>query len=299
MQSAALARYRATIARRPPLDPALERDLADRCRRGDQRAGHRLVEACLSAVFAIALEYRRCGLPIEDLVQEGNIGLLKAVEHFDPDRGVRLSTYAGYWIRAEIRAYVVRGYRVVKLGTTKGEQRALWLYRRTREARPEVLAEMSGLTLSRATDLLPLLLANDVSLTPRSDDDGPSLADRLAHGAESAEAALGDAEALDLLRDELAALLAELPAREQDIARRRLLAEEPLTLEELGAAWGVSKERVRQVEDRLKARMRERLSRVRDELNGPADSEPQPSWPSRAPRRSGGAPPRPALSSAT
>lgn len=257
-QSAAFAYYRTEIGRGRELSPVVEQELAERFRGGDRDAARRLVEGCLSAVVAIAIEYRRTGLPLEDLVQEGNLGLLRAVERFDPGRGVRLSTYAKYWIRAAIRAYVVRQYRVVKLGTTKGEQRAIWLYRRTRESRPEELAAQSGVSVERITALLPLLMANDVSLSPATDD-GPSPLERLADRGLTAEDRLGDEEERDQLQDAVATILAELPARDQDIVRRRLLADEPTTLEQIGAAWGVSKERVRQLEASLKLRLRERL----------------------------------------
>ncbi|APR79222.1 RNA polymerase sigma factor RpoH [Minicystis rosea] len=261
-----LSRYRIEVARRERLAPAVEQDLAHRYRSGDRSVAQRLIEGCLAAVIAIALEYRRCGLPIEDLVQEGNIGLLKAIDRFDPCHGVRLAAYAGYWIRAEIRAYVVRHYRIVRLGSTKGEQRAIWLYRKTREARPEALAEMSGASLERVLDLLPLLLANDVSLSPASHDDGGSPLDRLDARVDAADEVLGNAED----RARLRAAITELSAREQDIVRRRLLAEEPATLETLGSTWGVSKERVRQIEERAKARLRERIEQAAADGGVPA-----------------------------
>jgi RNA polymerase sigma-32 factor len=262
--SAALSLYRVDLARRPPLTPARERDLAERYQRGERAAAGPLVEGCLSGVVAVAWEYRRCGLPLEDLVQEGNLGLLKAVERFDAGRGVRLSTYAGYWVRAEIREYVARQYRIVRPGSSKGERRALWLYRRTREQRPEALAAMSGMSTERVTELLPLLIAGDVSLSPRPEGEGPSLADRLSDGAVTAEDTLCDADQQGQLRAALATLLAELSARDQDIVKRRLLAEDPATLEELGATWGVSRERVRQLEEKVKARIRRRLDGLRE-----------------------------------
>jgi RNA polymerase sigma-32 factor len=261
--SAALSFYRVELSRRPQLTPALERDLAERYKSGERAAAGRLIEGCLSCVVAIAWEYRRCGLPLEDLVQEGNLGLLKAVERFDPGRGVRLSKYAAYWIRAEIREYVARQYRIVRPGSSKGERRALWLYRRTREQRPEALAAMCGMSTERVTELLPLLMACDVSLSPQPTDDGPSLVDRLSDGAGSPEDALCDVDQKDHLQAAVAAILAELPPRDQDIVRRRLLAEDPVTLEQLGATWGVTRERVRQLEERLKVRMRVRLEQLR------------------------------------
>jgi RNA polymerase sigma-32 factor len=258
MQSASPSAHRTEISAHRPLSPSTELALIERYQRGDRAAARPLVEGCLHAVVAIAIEYRRTGLSIEDLVQEGNIGLLKALDHFDPDRGVRLGTYAKYWIRAQMRAYIERGYRIVKLGSTKGEQRALWLYRRTGEHRAEELSAMCGLSTERVHELLPLLMANDVSLSPLPGELGPL--DRIAHRASTAEELLGDAEERAQRERAVASILAELSPRDQDIARRRLLADEPETLERIGAAWGVSKERVRQLEEGLKARLRERLA---------------------------------------
>src|SRR4029453_6504945 len=112
------------------------RELAIRYLAGDERAGAQIIAACLPLVIKIAFEYRRWGVPIEDIIQQGNIGLLHAAKKFDPARECRLATYASYWIRAEIREYVVRGYRVVRLGTTKPERRALRAYRMTKESEP-------------------------------------------------------------------------------------------------------------------------------------------------------------------
>jgi RNA polymerase sigma-32 factor len=255
----ALSLYRTEAARSTRLTPEAERELALRYQRGDQGARAPLVAGCLDFVVSVALEYRRWGAPIEDLVQEGNIGLLKAVEHFDPSRGVRLATYARFWIRAEIREFVARQYRMVRLGSSKGERRALRLYRKTREQRPDVLAAMSGLSTERVTAMLPMLIAGDLSLSPQPDEDRQSLLDRIGDGAVSAEDALADADEARRLRDAVSSAVAELSVREQDIIRRRLLTDDPITLERLGASWGVSKERVRQIEEAAKARMRVRL----------------------------------------
>jgi RNA polymerase sigma-32 factor len=256
----ALSLYRAELAGRARLGPDDERALAAAYRSGDPTAGRKLVEGCLDAVVAIALEYRRWGAPIEDLIQEGNIGLLKAVEPYDPTRGVRFKTYAGYWIRAEIREYVARHYRIVRLGSSRRERRALRIYRKTREQRPEVLAELSGLPVDRVHALLPLFLSADTSLSQEPKEGGLPLSDRLPDDATSAEDALADAENRSRLRGAVAEAMAELPAREQDILRRRILAEDPETLEHLGATWGVSKERVRQIEQATKQRILSRLA---------------------------------------
>lgn len=257
-QDPSFSSYRTEVARRPGLTRQVEHDLTLRYRAGDRGAGRELVERCLGTVIAIALEYRRVGLPLEDLVQEGNLGLLKAVERFDPDREVRLSTYAAYWIRAEIREYVARHYRIARLGSSKAERRALWHYRKTREDRPEALAASSGLSPARAAALLPLLTSHDASLTPPVDG-GRGLLDHLADPAASAESALGDLETRAGLQEALTKLVSELSARERDIVERRLLADEPVTLDQLGVAWGVTRERMRQVEESVKNRMRTRL----------------------------------------
>jgi RNA polymerase sigma-32 factor len=262
VERAAFSVYRTQLANRTTLTPEAEHELAIQYRAGDAAAGRKLVEACLPFVMTIALEYRRWGLPLEDIVQEGNIGLLKAADRFDPDRGCRLATYAAYWIRAEIREYVARGYRIVRLGSSKSERRALRIYRKTHEKNPEALAEMSGLTEERATELLPLLMARDVSLERSPTDDGKAPVDKLADEGRSPEeeACLADQRAQ--LGAALAKVVAELSPRERRIVRQRWLTEEPQTLEELGAAFGVSKERVRQLEERAKKRMRARLEEI-------------------------------------
>ncbi|HEY2369641.1 MAG TPA: sigma-70 family RNA polymerase sigma factor, partial [Polyangiaceae bacterium] len=133
-QAPSLQAYRARLNHVEPLTREQERDLALKYQKGDRDAGRRIVEACLPFVVAIAIEYRRWGVPLEDVIQQGNVGLMRAVAKFDTTKECRLATYAAYWIRAEIREYVVRGYRVVRLGTTKAERRALRAYRTTRES---------------------------------------------------------------------------------------------------------------------------------------------------------------------
>src|ERR1700691_3801365 len=162
-----LRTYRADMSSFAPLDRDTEQSLARRWAEGDAQAGEKIVLACLPFVITIALEYRRWGVPLEDIVQQGNLGLLRAAKKFDPERDCRLATYAAYWIRAEIREYVVRAYRVVRLGTTKSERRALRAYRTTREADPVKLAAVSGLTPERAALLLPVLAAKEASLDAR------------------------------------------------------------------------------------------------------------------------------------
>jgi RNA polymerase sigma-32 factor len=134
------------------LDPDTELRLAAAWRAGDRASGDRLVEASLPFVIKIAKEYRRWGVPMEDLIQQGNLGLLRAALKFDPEQGCRLITYAVYWIRAEIREYVVRSYRIVRLGSTRTERKAMRAYRRDGIETVEDLAAVSGMPIARARE---------------------------------------------------------------------------------------------------------------------------------------------------
>jgi RNA polymerase sigma-32 factor len=225
---------------------------------GDRAAGERLVEACLPFVISIALEYRRWGVPLEDIVQQGNLGLLRAASKFELARDCRLATYAAYWIRAEIREYVVRFHRVVRLGTTKGERKALRAYRRTQETDPQVLSELSGLSVPRIEQLMPLLTSRETSLD-FSDENHPSPLDKLAAFGPSPEEATELAEQHQQSHASVAKALDGLSARERLIVEERMMNEDPATLQELGAKLGVSKERVRQLEGRVKDKLRSSL----------------------------------------
>jgi RNA polymerase sigma-32 factor len=256
--------YRNSVSGVQALDRETERDLARRWRAGDRRAGEKLVTACLPFVISIALEYRRWGVPVEDIVQQGNIGLLRAAAKFDLDKDCRLATYAAYWIRAEIRDYVVRAYRVVRLGTTKAERRALRAYRKTRESDPAALAAASGMTLERAEMLLPLLAGREASLDARTDDHG-ALLERLANASPNPEDEASASERRGRARVAVDAAMRELSERERMIVRERLMTDEPRTLQELGVKLGVSKERVRQLEERACDKLRAKLEELSDE----------------------------------
>ncbi|HEY1691313.1 MAG TPA: sigma-70 family RNA polymerase sigma factor [Polyangiaceae bacterium] len=261
--SHAMQLYRASLTDVVPLDRETERDFARRWRAGDRKAGEKLVTACLPFVIAIALEYRRWGIPLEDVIQQGNLGLLRAASKFDLSRDCRLATYAAYWIRAEIRDYVVRAYRVVRLGTTKAERRALRTYRKTRESDPTALASASGMTVEKATWLLPLLMAREASLEARVDDHA-ALSERLPASSPSPEEDATAAERQTRARLAVSEALEGLSERERMIVRERVMTDDPRTLQELGVRLGVSKERVRQLEERAFGKLRAKLEELRE-----------------------------------
>ncbi len=253
-------RYRASLRRVDVLDAETERELARAWVNGDSRAGEKLIEASLPFVIRIAREYRRWGVPLEDLIQQGNLGLLKAAAKFDPDKKCRLVTYASYWIRAEIRDYVVRTYRIVRLGTTKTERHAMRAYRKKGIDSPEALAEESGMPLARAQSLWPLLSQGDFPLDKATPDRGPRV-ERLPSGSPNPEEEVARRRIISDVRSALVDALGSLTDRERKIVEDRILSEEPRTLEALGQQMGVSKERVRQLEVRARQKLRTKLAR--------------------------------------
>jgi RNA polymerase sigma-32 factor len=254
-----LDRYRHDLRDVEQLEPATERELARRWAEGDTAAGARLVEASLPFVIRIAKEYRRWGVPLDDLIQQGNLGLLRAAAKYDPSKECRLVTYAVYWIRAEIREYVIRSYRIVRLGTTRTERRALRSFRRTGVDSVEALAESSGMPLARCQKLWPLLSQGDVSLDASWDDQSPAV-ERMPAASETPEDAVARQDEIRGVRAALDVALVQLGERERRIIEARMLSDEPITLEELGREMGVSKERVRQLEERARSRLRTALS---------------------------------------
>lgn len=255
-----LARYRSSLAHiDAPLGQEEEWRLAEAWRSGDEKAGRLLVESSLPFVIKVAREYLRWGVPLEDLIQQGNIGLLKAASKYEPERQCRLITYAVYWIRAEIRDYVVRSYRIVRLGTTRTERHAMRIFRRQGVADAAELASESGMPLQRAEQLWPLLCQSDLSLDAPVDERA-SFGDRFESEMVDPEARVAEVREAERRREALKSALADLSEREQLIVESRLLAEEPKTLEHLGKEMGVSKERVRQIESRLRGKLKDRLT---------------------------------------
>jgi RNA polymerase sigma-32 factor len=253
--AAALEAYRASLAGIKPLTAEEERELARRWKAGDRKAGDRLVAASLPFVITIANEYRRWGVPLEDLIQQGNLGLLKGALRYEPDRACRLITYAVYWIRAEIRDYVVRNYRMVRIGGSKSERRALRAFRKSRESDPAKLAAIAGMSAEKAARLLPLLERRDSSLDAASPDENAPI-DRLTYDGPSPEELTANQLDNASARERIHHALRLLNARERWIVEQRVLAENETTLESLGHSLGISKERVRQIEARALQKLR-------------------------------------------
>lgn len=256
----ALDEYMGSMRGLAPLEAETEQTLAKAFRAGDRAAGDRLVAACLPFVIRIAVEYRRWGVPIEDLVQQGNLGLLKAAEKFDTEKHVRLITYAVYWIRAEIRDYLVRSYRIVRLGTTRSERRALRAFRREGVDNPAQLAERSGMPLARCEKLWPVLAHADTSLDQTFDDARGPVVERLPGEVPTPEEVAFARRTVSEHKSAIRTAMRRLDERERRIVRARFMTEDPCTLEQLGKELGVSKERVRQLEVRVRDKLRDALS---------------------------------------
>ncbi len=264
-----LSAYLSEIRRYPILTREEEHELAVRYHEhGDQDAAYKLITSNLRLVVMVAREYMRAFHNLLDLVQEGNIGLLEAVKQFDPYRGVRLPSYAVWWIRAYIIRYVMNNFRLVKLGTTQA-QRRLFFNLKKEKARLEAegfvptaaeVAKNLGVKEKEVIEMEqrmgPSEASADSKLTPDSDT---SLIDMLPASGPDTEDTFAGSEFISLMREKLEEFGKGLEGREAEIFSERLIAEEPLTLQELGERYGVSRERVRQIEDAIKKRLREFL----------------------------------------
>jgi RNA polymerase sigma-32 factor len=265
-----LACYLRKILRFPLLEPQEEYMLAKRWREhGDHDAAHRLVTSHLRLVARIAMGYRGYGLPIAEIVSEGNVGLMQAVRRFEPDKGFRLATYAMWWIKAAIQEYVLRSWSLVKLGTTANQKKLFFNLRKAkskisaledgdlRSDQISLIAARLGVTDQDVIDM-NRRLGGDVSLNSpvREDGDSGEWQDWLADDSPSQERRLVESEELANRRSALGQALTVLNARERRIFEARRLAEEPMTLEELGAEFRVSRERVRQIEARAFQKVR-------------------------------------------
>jgi RNA polymerase sigma-32 factor len=259
-----LTRYLEEIRRFPMLEPQQEYMLAKRWKEhGDRDAAHQLVTSHLRLVAKIAMGYRGYGLPISEVISEGNVGLMQAVKRFEPEKGFRLATYAMWWIKASIQEYILRSWSLVKMGTTANQKKLFFNLRKAKskisalqegDLRPDqvgLIAKRLGVTEQDVIDM-NRRLGGDASLNAPIRDDGESgeWQDWLADDSDSQESVMAEHEELDNRRKALSSALEVLNDRERRIFEARRLADEPVTLEELAAEFGVSRERVRQIEVR-------------------------------------------------
>lgn len=272
-------RYLRTAMRAPLLAADHERELARRWRDdGDERALHELITAYLRLVVAMASRFRHYGLPMSDLVQEGNVGLMQAAARFEPEREVRFSTYASWWIRSAMQDFVLRNWSIVRTGTTSAQKALFFNLRRLRarigdisdsamsfESRARV-AHLLGVAEHEVDNMAARLSAPDRSLNaPLTEDGDGEWQDMLADDAAGPEAEVMDSHD-SIARSELVrAAMGDLSDRERLIIRERKLEEEAVTLEALGERLGISKERVRQIEGNALEKLRRALiARVGD-----------------------------------
>jgi RNA polymerase sigma-32 factor len=270
-----MAAYLREIQRHPLLTPEETHALASKfITTQDPKLAARLVTANLRLVVKIAYEYRRAYKNIMDLVQEGNIGLMQAVKRYDPYRGVKLSSYAAWWIRAYILRFILNNWRLVKLGTTQAQRKLFFNLRKKRsellamgiDPTNEEIAKQLNVPESDVAEMDVRLAQSEKSLdAPVGDADGRSIAkvDMMPSVGAGPEAQMADNELQALVKDKLAEFRSTLIGKDKDLAifDLRLVADDPLTLQDLGDKFGISRERVRQLEQRLLGRLRDYLKR--------------------------------------
>ena len=259
-----LTQYLEEIRRFPMLEPQEEFMLAKSWREhGDRDAAHKLVTSHLRLVAKIAMGYRGYGLPISEVISEGNVGLMQAVKRFEPDKGFRLATYAMWWIKAAIQEYILRSWSLVKMGTTANQKKLFFNLRKAKskisaleegDMRPDqvkLIAKRLGVTEQDVIDM-NRRLGGDASLNAPIREDGNSgeWQDWLVDNSTSQESRLAESEQSENRHKALGEALSVLNDRERRIFEARRLADEPITLEELAEEFGVSRERVRQIEVR-------------------------------------------------
>ncbi len=277
-----LSRYLEEIRRFPMLEPQEEYMLAKSWREhGDRDAAHKLVTSHLRLVAKIAMGYRGYGLPISEVISEGNVGLMQAVKRFEPEKGFRLATYAMWWIRASIQEYILRSWSLVKMGTTAAQKKLFFNLRKAKsqisafeegDLRPEQVSHIAtrlGVTNEDVISMNRRLSGPDASLNAPLRSDGESeWQDWLADdNAVSQETQVAEAEEREIRMGLLQEAMQELTDRERHILTERRLQDSPTTLEELASQYGVSRERVRQIEVRAFEKLQKAMRAAAEERN--------------------------------
>ncbi|MGP0085152.1 MAG: RNA polymerase sigma factor RpoH, partial [Steroidobacteraceae bacterium] len=271
----------------PMLDPQEEYTLAKRWREdGDRDAAHKLVTSHLRLVAKIAKGYRGYGLPIADIISEGHVGLMQAVERFEPEKGFRFTTYAVWWIKAAIKEYILRSWSLVRLGTTANHKKVFFHLREAKnkiftldegDMRPdqvELIAKRLGVTEKHVIDM-NRRLGGDASLNApiREDGDSAEWQDRLVDESPDQETMLAARDEFDNRRNVLSDALSVLNERDRRIFEGRRLAEDPITLAELAGKFGLSRERVRQIEalafEKVQKAVKKRVAAIETPIHQP------------------------------
>ncbi len=261
-----VAQYMAEVRRYPLLSREQEQELAKLYREtGDKRAAEALVTSNLRFVVKVAAEYSKFGARLIDLIQEGNVGLMHAVREFNPYKGVRLITYAVWWIRGYIQDYLMRQYSMVRIGTTQSQRKLFYRLQKEKdllesmgeEPTVQLLSSRLGVSESDVESMSQRLQGRDVSLQTTVDDSGKTtLLDFAASNDMPMDEKIGHDEMLSILHEGIEELRDSLNDRERELLEDRLLADEPLTLQEIGEKYGVTREAVRQMENRLMLKIR-------------------------------------------
>jgi len=270
-----LSRYLTEIRKFPMLEKGEEFMLAKRfAEDGDTQAAEKMVTSHLRLVAKIAMGYRGYGLPIGEVISEGNVGLMQAVKKFDPDKGFRLSTYAMWWIRASIQEYVLRSWSLVKMGTTAAQKKLFFNLRRLKgemkaiddgDLHPDQVKKIATTLNVKESEVVSMnrrMTGGDASLnvTIGGEDGGAQWQDWLEDETyEAQDEVIGKSQEYDARMDLLRDAMSDLNAREQDIIEKRRLADKPHTLEELAQIYGVSRERIRQIEARAFEKLQEAM----------------------------------------
>jgi RNA polymerase sigma-32 factor len=289
--ASSLELYLSEINQFPLLTVDEEQSLARTYRaKGDTRAAHRLVTANLRFVVKVAYEYRSYGFKMADLIQEGNIGLMKAVQKFDPDKGIRLISYAVWWIRAYIQNYILKSWSLVKLGTTQAQRKLFFSLARTKRELDKMSVEhgldSDGADSSKIAKKLKVkpgeveemtqrMEGRDLSLdAPMGDDGGYSHVDFVAGHGPSQDYELSSAQEQSMVTGRIGEALGRLDQRERYIIEQRVMSDKPMTLKELGEHFGFSRERARQLEIRAKEKLKQELHALAVEIDWPTDGTP-------------------------